>query len=78
VATKAAVTPAQPGHDADYSLSVSIVAGRDPKNIPRPELLRALGAAQRGALGGQHRDEAKRLAEKLGREFDRRKSSGIQ
>ena len=75
--TKPAV-PAPANHDADYSLGVSIVAGRDPKKIPRAELLRALGAAQRAALGGQHREDAKNLAEKLGRELDRRRNSGIQ
>lgn len=75
---KPAVVPAPANHDADYSLGVSIVAGRDPKKIPRAELLRALGAAQRGALGGQHREDAKNLADKLGRELDRRRSSGIQ
>jgi tetratricopeptide (TPR) repeat protein len=73
-----APTAARPDADAEYALGVSIVAGRDPKNMPRAELLRALGAAQRGAQGGQHRDQASRLAERLGREFDRRKSSGIQ
>ncbi|MDX6612519.1 MAG: Tetratricopeptide repeat [Blastocatellia bacterium] len=78
VATKAAVTLAQQDQDHNYSLSVSIIAGRDPKNLPRPELLRALAAAQRAALDGKHRDEAKRLAEKLGREFDRRRNSGVQ
>ena len=76
--TKPAPIRAQSGPDADYALGVSIVAGRDPKHMPRAELLRALAAAQRGAQGGQHRSEASRLAERLGREFDRRKSSGIQ
>jgi hypothetical protein len=75
---KPAPTVARTDADADYALGVSIVAGRDPKNLPRPELLRALGAAQRAAQGGQHRDQASKLAERLGREFDRRKSSGIQ
>jgi tetratricopeptide (TPR) repeat protein len=75
---KPAPTAARTDPDAEYALGVSIVAGRDPKSLPRAELLRALGAAQRGAQGGQHRDQASKLAERLGREFDRRKSSGIQ
>lgn len=75
---KPAPASAQTGPDADYALGVSIVGGRDPKNMPRPELLRALGALQRAAQGGQHRDQARQLAERLGREFDRRRSQGIQ
>ena len=64
--------------DADYSLGVKIVGSRDPKNIPRPELLHALEVLQRAARNGQHRSQARDLAERLGREFDRRRSLGIQ
>lgn len=77
-ASKTVTAPAQADPDADYSLGVSIAGARDPKNIPRPELLRALEALQRAAQGGQHRDQAKKLAERLGKEFDRRRSLGIQ
>jgi|GEM_PF-5190654 tetratricopeptide (TPR) repeat protein len=78
VTNQPAAPPRGPDPDAEYALGVSIVAGRDPRNMPRAELLRALAAAQRGAQGGQHRNEAARLAERLGREFDRRRSAGIQ
>lgn len=64
--------------DADYSLGVSIVRSRDPKSIPRPELLHALEVLQRAARNSQHRSQARDLAERLGREFDRRRSLGIQ
>ena len=64
--------------DADYSLGVKIVGSRDPKNIPRPELLHALELLQRAARSGQHREQARALAERLGKEFDRRRSLGIQ
>lgn len=64
--------------DADYSLGVKIVGSRDPKNIPRPELLHALEVLQRAARSGQHRAQASALAERLGKEFDRRRSLGIQ
>ena len=77
-AAPAAPAPRQADPDGDYSLGVTIVGGRDPKNIPRPELLHALELMQRAARGGQHRDQARKLAERLGREFDRRKSQGIQ
>lgn len=77
-APNAATAPARTDPDADYSLGVSIVGSRDPKNIPRPELLRALEMVQRASRGGQHREQAKSLAERLGKEFDRRKSLGIK
>lgn len=70
--------PVKSGPDADYSLGVSIIAGRDPRNMPRAELLRALGILQRASRGGQHRAQAQNLAERLGQEFDRRRRLGIQ
>lgn len=70
--------PAAVDPDADYALGVRIVGSRDPKNIPRPELLHALEVLQRAARGGPHRSQARDLAERLGREFDRRRSLGIQ
>ncbi|MEO8435063.1 MAG: tetratricopeptide repeat protein [Pyrinomonadaceae bacterium] len=75
---KPSPSPAQSNPDADYSLGVSIVGGRDPKNIPRADLLRALGILQRASRGGQHRAQAQSLAERLGQEFDRRRRLGIQ
>lgn len=75
---KPSPSPSQSNPDADYSLGVSIVGGRDPKNIPRAELLRALQILQRASRGGQHRAQAHALAEKLGQEFDRRRRLGIQ
>jgi len=78
VGAKPSPAPAQSSPDADYSLGVSIVGGRDPRNIPRAELLRALAILQNAARGGQHRDQAQKLAEKLGKEFDRRRSLGIK
>ncbi|MEP6707973.1 MAG: tetratricopeptide repeat protein [Pyrinomonadaceae bacterium] len=83
VTQKPGTTTVPPGEvkvdpDADYSLGVRIVGSRDPKNIPRPELLHALEVLQRAARNGQHRSQARDLAERLGREFDRRRSLGVQ
>jgi tetratricopeptide (TPR) repeat protein len=59
--------------DSYYFQAVNIVNGRDPKKIERADLLRALGLFQRAALGGAHRLEAQRYADKLGKEYDRRR-----
>jgi tetratricopeptide (TPR) repeat protein len=60
--------------DAYYFQAISIINGREPKNLPRPELLRALQLLQNAAnaRGGAHREQAQKYAERLGREFDRR------
>jgi tetratricopeptide (TPR) repeat protein len=65
---------AQTDPDAYYFQALNIVNGREPKNMPRPELLRALQLFQNAAnaKGGAHRDQAQKYAERLGREFDRR------
>lgn len=78
VTAKPSPSPAQANPDADYSLGVSIVRGRDPRNMPRAELLRALEIFQRASRGGPHRAQAQSLAERLGQEFDRRRRLGIQ
>jgi tetratricopeptide (TPR) repeat protein len=65
---------AQTDSDAYYFQALSIVNGREPKNLPRPELLRALQLFQNaaGTKGSAHREQAQKYAERLGREFDRR------
>jgi cytochrome c-type biogenesis protein CcmH/NrfG len=65
---------AQTDPDAYYFQALSVINGREPKNLPRPELLRALQLFQNAASarGGAHREQAQKYAERLGREFDRR------
>jgi tetratricopeptide (TPR) repeat protein len=65
---------AQTDADAYYFQALSIVNGREPKKLPRPELLRALQLFQNAAntKGGAHREQAQKYADQLGREFDRR------
>ena len=60
-------------YDSYYFQAVNIVNGRDPKQIERAELLRALALFQKAALGGAHRTEAQRYADRLGKEYDRRR-----
>lgn len=60
-------------YDSYYFQALNVVNGRDPKKIERAELLRALGLFQRAALGGTHRTEAQRYADRLGKEYDRRR-----
>ena len=60
-------------YDSYYFQAVNIVNGRDPKQIERAELLRALALFQKAALGGSHRLEAQRYADRLGKEYDRRR-----
>ncbi|HKQ53648.1 MAG TPA: hypothetical protein VJT74_14835, partial [Pyrinomonadaceae bacterium] len=68
-------TSAEPRVDYDsyYFQAVSIVNGREPKQIERAELLRALALFQKAAFGGAHRIEAQRYADRLGKEYDRRR-----
>lgn len=65
---------AQTDPDAYYFKAMSILGGRDPKSLPRPELLQALQLFQNAAnvRGGAHREQARKYADRLGREFDRR------
>lgn len=60
-------------YDSYYFQAVNIVNGREPKQIERAELLRALALFQKAALGGSHRTEAQRYADRLGKEYDRRR-----
>jgi tetratricopeptide (TPR) repeat protein len=60
-------------YDSFYFQGVNIVNGRDPKIIERAELLHALALFQKAALGGSHRGEAQRYADRLGKEYDRRR-----
>lgn len=64
---------AQVDYDSYYFQAINIVNGRDPKKIERADLLRALALFQRAALGGTRRAEAQRYADKLGKEYDRRR-----
>jgi cytochrome c-type biogenesis protein CcmH/NrfG len=66
-------TLAQTDPDADYAQALNLIGGRDLKTVPRPELLRALELFQRASKGGARSTEARRQAERLGREFDRRR-----
>ena len=60
-------------YDSIYFQAVNIVNGRDPRQIERAELLHALALFQKAALGGTHRGEAQRYADRLGKEYDRRR-----
>ncbi|HKC65404.1 MAG TPA: tetratricopeptide repeat protein [Pyrinomonadaceae bacterium] len=60
-------------YDSYYFQAMNVVNGREPKQMERAELLRALALFQRAALGGTHRAEAQRYAERLGKEYDKRK-----
>ena len=60
-------------YDAYYFQALNVVNGRDPKKIERAELLHALALFQRAALGGTHQTEAQRYADRLGKEYDRRR-----
>lgn len=73
-----AAQPKQGSASADsfYFQAVNIVNGRDPRTLQRAELLRALQLFQ-NVKGGSHAEDAVRQAERLGRELDRRRRSGI-
>lgn len=63
-------------YDSYYFQAVNIVNGRDPKIIERAELLHALALFQKAALGGSRRGDAQRYADRLGKEYDRRRKQG--
>lgn len=63
-------TTAQADSEVFYFQAVNIVNGRDPRTISRAELLRALQLFQ-NVKSGPHAGEAKRQAERLGKELDR-------
>jgi len=59
--------------DAYYFRGLNLVNGRDPRNLSDGELAAALNYFLR-AQGGSHSAEAKRAADRLGTEYDRRKA----
>jgi tetratricopeptide (TPR) repeat protein len=71
-ATAAAGGSAQADADAYYFKALNIVNGRDPKNLSDGELTAALNYFLR-AQNGTHSAEARRYADRLGREYDRRR-----
>jgi hypothetical protein len=66
---------AQIDADAFYFKGLNMVNGRDPKSLNDGELNAALNYFLR-AQAGTHSAEAKRNAERLGKEFDRRRKKG--
>jgi tetratricopeptide (TPR) repeat protein len=68
----AVITGAQADADGYYFKAMNIVNGRDPKKLSDGELTAALNYFLR-AQGGAHGLEASRYAERLGREYDRRR-----
>jgi tetratricopeptide (TPR) repeat protein len=60
--------------DSLFVEGMRIVGGRKPKILQRAELVRALELFQYAAQNGNHRSEAARYAELLGKEYDRRKN----
>lgn len=61
---------AQATSDAFYFQAVNLINGRDPRSLKRAELLRALQFFQ-NVKSGAHVEEARRQAQRLGRELDR-------
>jgi tetratricopeptide (TPR) repeat protein len=68
----ATVANAQADADAYYFKAMNIVNGRDPKKLSDGELTAALNYFLR-VQSGAHNLEASRYAERLGREYDRRR-----
>lgn len=61
--------------DSFYIKGLSVLNQRDPKTLQRAEVVTALGYFQLAAQpGGTHRAAAQQLAERLGRELDKRRS----
>lgn len=58
--------------DSFYYQALNIVNGRDIKKLPRAELVRALQLFQ-NVKSGQYVEQARKNAERLGKEYDRRK-----
>ncbi len=71
-AVATAIVPAQVDYDALYFKALNYVNGRDPKKLTDGELMAALNYFLR-VKGGAHSAEASRNAERLGREYDRRR-----
>ncbi|MEJ7712748.1 MAG: tetratricopeptide repeat protein [Pyrinomonadaceae bacterium] len=64
---------AQSVPDANYYLGLNIAEGRDPKSLGRAQLVSALYYFQ-VAQKGPHGAQARRYADQLGQEYDRRRS----
>lgn len=62
---------AQSVSDSNYYLGLNIAEGRDPASLGRAELVAAMVYFQRGQ-SGPHAAQARRYADALGREYDRR------
>jgi tetratricopeptide (TPR) repeat protein len=69
----AASATAQSDADAYYFKAVNLVNGRDPKKLTDGELTAALNYFLRAQQSGAYGAEARRNAERLGREYDRRR-----
>jgi tetratricopeptide (TPR) repeat protein len=59
--------------DVTFGEGMKILNGQVPKQLQRAELIRALEFFQYAAQKGAHRTEAAKYADRLGKEFDRRK-----
>jgi tetratricopeptide (TPR) repeat protein len=57
-----------------YTQALNIVQGRDVKSLQRAELLRALQFFQ-NVKSGPHADDARKYADRLGKEYDRRRKN---
>ncbi|HKR00581.1 MAG TPA: hypothetical protein VJT09_07900, partial [Pyrinomonadaceae bacterium] len=68
-----ATNPPQADADAYYFKAMNIVNGRDPKKLSDGELAAALNYFLRAQSSPQHGAEARRYAERIGREYDRRR-----
>jgi Tfp pilus assembly protein PilF len=56
-----------------YIEGLRMMNGRDAKKLGRAELVRSLELFQYASLSGPHRNEARRAADNLGKEYDRRR-----
>ncbi len=66
--------PAKKSSDDFYREALNIVQGRDVKSLQRAELLRAMQLFQ-NVRDGAHSNDARRYAERLGKEYDRRRKN---
>jgi hypothetical protein len=66
--------PADNDADAPYLRAFNTVNGRDLKKLSQAELITALIEFQKASRGGTHQEQARRYADLLGKEYDRRKN----
>jgi hypothetical protein len=67
--------PARNDPDAFYTKGLSVLNGREPKALQRAEVGQALLYFQFAAQpGGAHREQAQKYADRLGKEFDKRRA----